>query len=69
MPLSGFVVIRHPEAGVGTVPVSSLESWGGRGWTVVSDERAEPYMFNLPDFAEPAAEPQPETPAEPESEE
>lgn len=64
-----FVVVRHPEAGVGTVPVSSLPEWEGRGWVVVSDERPEPTMFHLPDFAEPAAEPQPETPAEPESEE
>jgi hypothetical protein len=58
-----FVVVRHPEAGVGTAPVSGLYLLEANGWQVVSDERAEPSMFHLPDFAA-AAETQPEPPAQ-----
>ena len=60
MPVSGFVVIRHPEVGVGTAPVEALELYEANGWTVVSDERPDPGYFNLSDYAapEPAAAPE-----------
>src|SRR5262249_40122643 len=53
MPVSGFVVIRHPEAGVGTAPVEALEHWAARGWEAVSDERPDPSLFHLPHYAAP----------------
>ena len=48
----GFVVIRHPEIGVGTCPADTLDLWRAQGWVRVSDERTEPSLFHLPDFAD-----------------
>jgi hypothetical protein len=48
-----FVVIRHPDAGLGTCPVEALDTYRINGWARVSeDERAEPGDFNLADFAD-----------------
>lgn len=48
----GFVVVRHPDAGIGTIPAAALEMHRARGWARVSEERAEPSAFHLPDYAE-----------------
>jgi len=47
-----FAVIRHPDAGMGTCPESSLEQHRANGWMRVSEWRDEPSDFHLPDFAE-----------------
>ena len=65
-----FVVVRHLETGgVGVIPEAAAENQRYRGWVRVSDPRPEPADFHLPDFADAPdldAEPEPESPAEPE---
>lgn len=60
-----FVVIRHPEAGVGTCHVDSLPVHRRTGWVRVSEPRPEPGDHRLSDYADapdldaPAVEPDP----------
>jgi hypothetical protein len=64
--VSGFVVIRHSEAGVGTCHVDSLDIHRRAGWFRVSEPQAEPLDIRLSDYAdapdldaEPAVDPDP----------
>ena len=48
-----FAVVRHPDiAGLGICPEGALELQRTRGWYRVSEWRAEPAQFHLPDFAD-----------------
>lgn len=48
-----FAVIRHPDvAGLGTAPAEAIEQLRANGWVRVSEYRAEPGDFHLPDFAD-----------------
>lgn len=63
-----FAVIRHLETGgVGTSSADAMDIHRAKGWIRVSEYRAAPGDFHLPDFAEasedldaPPAEPDPE---------
>jgi len=63
-----FAVVRHPEAGMGICPAEAIDQHRANGWIRVSEYRAEPSDFHLPDFAasaadldaEPVAAPDPE---------
>lgn len=68
--MTGFAVIRHPDAGVGVAPAAALPIHLANGWVRVSEFRAEPSAFHLPDFvdapdvdAKPAPKPVSATPA------
>jgi hypothetical protein len=51
--MSRFAVIRHTQTGgVGTSPESALDLHLANGWVRVSEFRAEPSDFHLPDFAD-----------------
>jgi len=51
--MTTFAVIRHPETGgLGIVPASALDMQRAHGWIRVSDFRAEPADFHLPEFAD-----------------
>jgi hypothetical protein len=51
--MTGFAVIRHPETGgVGTAPADAMDLYRAGGWVRVSEYRAEPSDFNLPDFTD-----------------
>lgn len=64
-----FCVIRHPDVAVlGTCAESALPHHQAQGWVRVSEWRAEPSLFHLPDFAEAVADldapaPEPARPA------
>lgn len=63
--MTDFAVIRHTETGgLGIVPAGALDMQRAHGWVRVSDYRAEPADFHLPDFADSTtdldAEPEPE---------
>jgi len=50
--MTGFAVVRHPQTGgIGTVPADAMELHLANGWVRVSEYRAEPSEFHLPDFA------------------
>lgn len=69
-----FAVVRHPDIdSPGICPEAAFEAHKARGFYRVSDWRAEPADFHLPDFADdapdldaPAPEPEqePQAPAE-----
>jgi len=66
--MSGFAVIRHPDVAVpGVCPEGALEYQRTQGWYRVSEWRAEPADFHLPDYADVFtdldAEPEPDKPA------
>lgn len=67
--MSGFVVVRHPGISTpGVIPAAALEHQRARGWFRVSDERAEPAAFHLPEFVQAPdldATPTTEAPAQP----
>jgi hypothetical protein len=51
--MATFAVIRHTETGgLGIVPAAALDMHRANGWVRVSDYRAEPSDFHLPDFAD-----------------
>ena len=59
--MSGFVVVRHPDIDTpGVIPLAALEHHVANGWQQVSDVRAEPSEFHLPDHPALPAAPQPE---------
>jgi len=67
-----FCVVRHAEAGLGTVPAAAVELLRYNGWVRVSDYRPEPNDFHLPEFADAPdldAAPESDSPAEPDKEE
>lgn len=75
--MSAFAVIRHTETGgVGTASADAMEHLRANGWVRVSEYRAEPSAFHLPEFADATDldavdepqhdEPQHESTAEPE---
>jgi hypothetical protein len=46
-----FAVVRHPDIDTpGIIPQAALEAHLAREWYRVSDWRAEPADFHLPDF-------------------
>jgi hypothetical protein len=46
-----FAVVRHPDIDTpGIIPQAALEAHLAREWYRVSDWRAEPAAFHLPDF-------------------
>jgi hypothetical protein len=65
-----FAVVRHPAtAGLGTCSADAMDIHRANGWVRVSEYRAAPGDFHLPDFAdapdldaepEPDPEPQPD---------
>jgi hypothetical protein len=51
--MAAFAVMRHTETGgVGTVPADAVDLHRANGWVRVSDYRAEPSAFHIPDFAD-----------------
>lgn len=51
--MSQFAVVRHTETGgVGTTAASAMDLMRANGWVRVSEYRAEPAEFHLPDFAD-----------------
>lgn len=51
--MATFAVIRHTETGgLGIAPAAALDMHRANGWIRVSDYRAEPADFNVPDFAD-----------------
>lgn len=50
--MATFAVMRHTETGgLGIVPAGALDMQRAHGWIRVSEYRAEPADFHLPDFA------------------
>lgn len=74
--MTGFAVTRHPDIeAAGVVPAGAYELKRHQGWYRVSDWRAEPSDFHLPDFADgvdldapPEPAPEPKTEPQPEEE-
>ena len=68
-----FCVVRHAEAGIGTVPAEAVELLRPNGWMRVSDYRDIPDAFHLSEFADApdldAAAPESDSPAEPDEQE
>ncbi len=51
--MASFAVIRHAETGgLGVVSAAALDMQRANGWVRVSDYRAEPADFHLPDFVD-----------------
>ena len=51
--MSGFAVVRHTATGgLGTVALDAMDMYLANGWVRVSEYRAEPSEFHLPDFAD-----------------
>lgn len=70
--MTGFAVIRHSETqGIGTAPADAMEYYLANGWVRVSEYRAAPADFHLPDFTalpvlEPVEDEEPDEDADPE---
>ena len=61
-----FAVVRHPDVDApGVIPRGALEMHRAQGWYRVSEWRAEPAAFHLPDFAEATEDLDAEEPADP----
>jgi len=60
-----FCVVRHAEAGIGTVSAGALSGVRVNGWVRVSEFRDRPSDFHLPDYVESTQDLDAEPPAEP----
>lgn len=61
-----FAVVRHPDVpSPGVIPEGALEFQREHGWYRVSEWRAQPSDFHLPDYAEATQDLDAQAPAQP----